>query len=237
MIGASDLAEKLELFDVPVIEWLQNVRIASIEQFTQWVTTHFLAGNVVEWAVTATTSFALIAAAEIGDKSQVVCMTLAARHRSAPVLLGAASAFAVLNLMAVVFGVAVATWIPKHIVAVIVAVLFASFGIHALLVKGEDEDGELSQSSGHSIFISSFLLIIVAEFGDKTQLAVAALSCCAIPASVWLGATLALCMTSAIGVWVGRTVLQRIPIVLLHRISGTIFLFLAGFAVYLAVSG
>jgi hypothetical protein len=54
----------------------------------------------------------LIALAEIGDKSQLVCMTLAARHRGLPVVIGAIAAFAVLNLLAVLFGAAVAAWLP-----------------------------------------------------------------------------------------------------------------------------
>ncbi len=88
------------------------------------------AGSIVELSATALTSFALIAAAEIGDKSQLVCMTLASRHRPMPVMLGALAAFAVLNTLAVVFGVAIATWLPEYVVGVTVAILFAVFGIH-----------------------------------------------------------------------------------------------------------
>ncbi|HCZ17145.1 MAG TPA: UPF0016 domain-containing protein, partial [Candidatus Accumulibacter sp.] len=54
------------------------------ESFLQPVTTLLGAGDVFEWSATAATSFALIAAAEIGDKSQLVCMTLASRHRPMP---------------------------------------------------------------------------------------------------------------------------------------------------------
>lgn len=80
----------------------------------------------------AFSSFTLISLAEIGDKSQLVCMTLAARHRHWPVLMGAASAFILLNSLAVVFGASVATWLPESVMAIIVAVLFGAFGIHAL---------------------------------------------------------------------------------------------------------
>ena len=64
------------------------------------------------WLSSAGTTFLLIALAEFGDKSQLVCMTLAARHRGLPVVLGAIAAFAVLNLLAVVFGAAIAAWLP-----------------------------------------------------------------------------------------------------------------------------
>ena len=45
----------------------------------------------------------IVAIAEIGDKSQLVCMTLAARHRGLPVVIGATAAFAVLNLLVAVY--------------------------------------------------------------------------------------------------------------------------------------
>ncbi|MCQ8104224.1 TMEM165/GDT1 family protein [Methylomonas sp. SURF-2] len=191
--------------------------------------------NFAQLATTSATSFVLIAAAEIGDKSQLVCMTLASRHRASPVIWGAVAAFALLNSLAVVFGVAIASWLPDVLVAAIVALLFAGFGLHALLNHAEDEETEdVVEKSGHGIFFTTFLLITMAEFGDKTQLAVVAMSSTAVPAAVWLGATLALAFTSGLGVWAGRTVLQRMPLGFLHKISGMIFLLLAMAAAYQA---
>ncbi|HNI51696.1 MAG TPA: TMEM165/GDT1 family protein, partial [Accumulibacter sp.] len=149
-------------------------------------------GSLVDWSAAAVASFALIAAAEIGDKSQLVCMTLASRHRPAPVMLGALAAFAVLNTLAVVFGAAIASWLPEYVVGATVAVLFAVFGIHALRAKDDDDEDEVEERSGHGIFLTTFLLLTVAEFGDKTQLAVVALSSTQAPAAVWVGATVAL---------------------------------------------
>ena len=74
----------------------------------------------------------------------------------------------------------------------------------------------------------------MAEFGDKTQLAVVALSSTHAPVAVWFGATAALATTSALGILAGRTLLQKIPLTLLHRISGAFFLVLAVFAAYQA---
>jgi len=194
--------------------------------------------DIPQLSATAATSFALIAAAEIGDKSQLVCMTLASRHRATPVIWGAIAAFAFLNTLAVVFGVAIAKWLPEYLVAAIVALLFAGFGLHALLNHDEDDDDEdVVEKSGHSIFFTTFLLITVAEFGDKTQLAVVAFSSTASPLAVWLGSTVALAFTSGLGVLAGRTVLQRMPLVLLHKISGLMFLLLAGIAAYKAFAG
>ncbi|NOT84102.1 MAG: TMEM165/GDT1 family protein [Methylococcaceae bacterium] len=194
----------------------------------------FSNNNVIENAATATTSFALIAAAEIGDKSQLVCMALASRHRAIPVLLGAIAAFAFLNGLAVAFGVAIASYLPEYIIVATVAVLFAAFGLHSLRTQVENEGAEIEEKKGHTIFFTTFLLITIAEFGDKTQLAVVALSSAAVPLAVWIGATTALASTSALGIIAGRTVLQKVPLALLHKISGGIFLVLALFAAYRA---
>lgn len=179
----------------------------------------------------AATSFALIFAAEMGDKSQLVCMALASKHRPVPVVLGALAAFALLNALAVGFGTAIANWLPGYVIAASVALLFIVFGIQALRTTVEEPDEEFKQKTGHGIFFTTFLLITVAEFGDKTQLAVVALSSTNSPVGVWLGSTIALGTTSALGVLAGRKLLQKIPLELLHKIGGVIFLMLSAVAV------
>ncbi len=172
----------------------------------------------------ALSTFTLIALAELGDKSQLVCMTLAARHRHWPVILGAAVAFALLNLLAVLFGASVAAWVPERVMAGVVAVLFGGFGIHALFTREEDDSVAVQEKPGHGIFLTTLLLILVAEFGDKTQIAVAGLASSMAPLPVWIGATGALVLVSVLGVWAGRTLLQRLPLHWLHRVGGMIFL-------------
>ena len=169
-------------------------------------------------------SFTLIGLAEIGDKSQLVCMTLAARYRPWPVLLGAIVAFALLNIIAVIFGAAAAHWLPESVVMAVVGLLFILFGIHALRYTAGQDDEVPDARGSHSLFFSTLLLITLAEFGDKTQIAVAGLSSTSDPLAVWLGATLALILTSALGVLAGRTIMQRISIKLLHKISGSLFI-------------
>lgn len=179
-------------------------------------------------------SFILISLAEFGDKSQLVCMTLAAKHRPWPVLLGAVTAFAVLNLLAVLFGAVVAAWIPEFWLALIVAGLFGFFGVQSLLFDDGDEDDEPEARSSHSLFITALLMIFVAEFGDKTQLAVAGLASTYHGLPVWLGSTLALLFTTALGVVAGQRLLKRLPLRLIHKFSGVLFLLLALMALYQA---
>ena len=183
------------------------------------------------WLSSAGATFLLIALAEFGDKSQLVCMTLAARHRGLPVVLGAVAAFAFLNLLAVLFGAAIAAWLPEWVVTAAVAVLFTVFGISSLRFEEEDEEEEIAEKPGHGIFATTFLMIFLAEFGDKTQIAVAGLSSTADATATWIGATLALACTSILGVIAGRRWLNRLPLHWIHRISGVFFLLLALLAV------
>lgn len=76
----------------------------------------------------------------------------------------------------------------------------------------------------------------MAEFGDKTQIAVAALSGKYDPVSVWVGGTTALISISAVGVVAGSKFLNKIPEDNLHRISGFIFMALALLSFWQAAS-
>lgn len=180
----------------------------------------------------AAAAFGLVAIAELGDKSQLVCMGLAARHRAIPVLAGAVLAFALLNLIAVLFGASLAHWLPPWLIAATVAVLFAVFGIRALLAAQAPEEEVVCPSApGYGVLLSTSMLIFVAEFGDKTQLAVAGLAGALPPLAIWAGATAGLALTSLLGVTAGRTLLQRLPQAWIHRLSAVLFL---GFAVVAA---
>lgn len=73
---------------------------------------------------------------------------------------------------------------------------------------------------------------MIAEFGDKTQLAVVALSSISNPYAVWLGSTAAPVTTSAMGVLAGKTILAKVSLSLIHKMSGVLFLCLAAFAAW-----
>lgn len=192
-------------------------------------------GSIPEMITPTATTFGLIALAETGDKTQLVCMTLAARHKPMPVLLGAIAAFILLNVIAVVFGAGLSQVVPERVLAGVVAVLFAGFGIMSLMTKEEEEGEEVAEKSGHGIFFTAFIMLFLAEMGDKTQLAVAGMASTLPPIPVWIGATIALSFTSLLGVVAGQTLLKRIPMHILHRVSGVFFLALAGLAAYKAL--
>jgi len=217
-----------ELFHVINMANVANAYHTGLQQLQSLLNVSSLS----ELSATTATSYALIFAAEFGDKSQLVCMILATRYRAWPVFFGAIAAFSLLNTLAVVFGALLAHNLPEALIAGVVSLLFAVFGLHSLRIKAEDDDEALPEKNGSHLFFTTFFLITVAEFGDKTQLAVVALSSTVAPLAVWLGATAALATTSALGIIAGRRLLKKVPLVLLHKVSGSLFLILAAIAAY-----
>ncbi len=169
-------------------------------------------------------SFTLVSLAEIGDKSQLVCIALSARYRMIPVIAGVVTAFALLNALAVLFGAMVAQAIPQNLLAIAVAFLFIVFGVQSLREGVDEEAIDIAEKKSHHIFMQAFVMIVIAEFGDKTQLSVAALSLVMHPFAVWMGSTLALLATSLAAVWLGRLLLQRFDLALIKKASGYLFL-------------
>ncbi len=189
------------------------------------------------WWQSAGASLVLIALAEIGDKSQLVCMALAARHgRARPVLLGATVAFAILNTAAVLIGATLTIWLPQVWVLGAMAALFAFFGVHSLRQSEDEEDEIKADLTGHGLFATTFFMILLAEMGDKTQIAVAGLVGIYPATAVWIGATVALIFTSAVGVLAGKTLLRRLPMVWLHRSAGVLFLSMSALAIWRMVA-
>ncbi|NVJ60664.1 MAG: TMEM165/GDT1 family protein [Gammaproteobacteria bacterium] len=187
---------------------------------------------MLEYFYSFFTALLLIFAAEFADKSQLVCMTLSAKHRAWPVFIGAALAFLLLNGIAVLFGTVAIQWLPEWLVTAAVALLFLVFGLQSLIYPADDESLENQSIHYSSIILSTFLLISVAEFGDKTQLAVIGLSTQFNPWLVYLGSSLALVLTSGLGVWAGQKLLQIVSIKRVHQVSGIIFIVLGAFSTY-----
>jgi len=157
-------------------------------------------------------SFALLFLAEMGDKSQLLAMTLAHRYRLLPVIAGVLLAFLVLNLLAVLVGEALFHYVPQYVVLLVAGLLFLFFGWRSWLDANQDEQTDEEPTGGKGAFLSSFALIFVAELGDKTQLAMVALV--AGTGQIWsvfVGGTLALWSVSLIGIALGSTVLRRVP--------------------------
>lgn len=169
-------------------------------------------------------AFALLFLAEMGDKTQLMAMTLAHRYRAAPVIVGTFAAFLLLNLLAVLAGQSLSQIIPRGFILLAAGLLFLLFAYRSWSDSAQ-EDEETTRTDLRYVWLSSFTLIFVAELGDKTQLAMVALVAQSDAIwSVFIGGTLALWAVSLIGIIVGSTLLSRLSRRWVHRAAAVLFL-------------
>lgn len=157
-------------------------------------------------------SLGLVFLAELGDKTQLVALGFGARHKLAPVLLGVVLAYAACNLVSVVVGGVLGAALPTRAIGIGGGILFLGFA--AWNLGGEDEDDDEAEGAarpGRSVVASVALAMFVAELGDKTMLATATLAAQGSPVLTWVGATIGICLSGAVGVLVGRQVGARLP--------------------------
>ncbi|HSX30471.1 MAG TPA: TMEM165/GDT1 family protein [Candidatus Saccharimonadales bacterium] len=189
--------------------------------------------------------FGVIFVAELPDKSMFASLALSTRFRHLYVWLGAAAAFLCHVIIAVTAGHFL-TLLPKHLLELVVGVLFTVGAGLLLFGKNEDEASqraptnpaspEAKQPSGAfwKVFGTSFLVIFLGEWGDITQIATANYTAkYHDPWSVGVGATLGLWAVAALGIALGAKLLNRVPARTLQRVTGLILL---GFAVFSIVS-
>ncbi|OEV29440.1 hypothetical protein AN219_16530 [Streptomyces nanshensis] len=190
--------------------------------------------------------FGVVLLAELPDKTALAGLVLGTRYRASYVFAGVAAAFVLHVVLAVAAG-SVLTLLPHRIVQAVVGVLFLA-GAAVLLLKkdggeagGEGEGEEQAKApDGRSFWkvaSSGFMLILVAEFGDLTQIMTANLAArYDDPLSVGLGAVLALWSVAAIGIIGGRTLMRFVPLRLITRVAALLMTGLAVFSLYEAVA-
>jgi Ca2+/H+ antiporter, TMEM165/GDT1 family len=174
------------------------------------------------------TTFGIIFLAELGDKTQLTAMTLALRYPWRQVFIGIAVAFALLNLGAVLVGKFLFAYLPLFWTRLVSAGLFLFFGVTTLRAKGysdEEEEAEERRLGRAGPVVTSFVMILLAELGDKTQLVTASLAAQHDASlAVFAGSTLALWSVSLVGIFAGRQLTRAIPLTYLHKGAGFLFL-------------
>lgn len=182
----------------------------------------------------AARAFATVFPAELPDKTMVATIVLVARYRRPLwVWVGAAGAFAVHVVVAVVAGSALGL-LPDAVVGAVVTLMFA-IGAVVLFRAARSADPEVIEavdaapsSSVRSTVVGSFGLVVVAEWGDLTQLATASLAAeSGDPLATGIGAWLALVSVAAIAATFGRQLVARVPIHRVNYLGATVFAALA----------
>lgn len=166
--------------------------------------------------------------AELGDKSQLLALALAARHRATLVLAGIAAAAATMLGVAVVVGAIAGQALPQRPVQIAAGVLFVGFGIWTLREDDDDEDvdEEAGRGGDRNALLTTYLAFLAAEFGDKTMLATITLATTRGALPTWIGATLGMTLASSVAILVGNRAGARLPERLVRLISAVVFVVL-----------
>ncbi|MFD7782830.1 TMEM165/GDT1 family protein [Streptomyces nojiriensis] len=184
-------------------------------------------------------AFGVVFLAELPDKTALAGLMLGTRYRASYVFAGVAAAFAVHVALAIAAG-SVLTLLPHRLVQAVVGILFL-VGAAMLLLKKDDGDEEVKPPADQSFWKVSgagFMLILVAEFGDLTQIMTANLAArYDDPVSVGIGAVLALWAVAGIGILGGRTLMKYVPLRLITKIAAAVMAALAAFSLYEAIAG
>ncbi|KOG87324.1 TMEM165/GDT1 family protein [Streptomyces varsoviensis] len=183
--------------------------------------------------------FGVVFLAELPDKTALAGLMLGTRYRASYVFVGVAAAFAVHVALAIAAG-SVLTLLPHRVVQGVVGALFLA-GAAVLLLKKDEGEEEIKKPADQSFWKvagAGFMLILVAEFGDLTQIMTANLAArYDDPFSVGVGAVLALWAVAGLGILGGRTLMKHVPLKLITKIAAVVMLALAGFSLYEAVAG
>jgi putative Ca2+/H+ antiporter (TMEM165/GDT1 family) len=183
--------------------------------------------------------FGVVFLAELPDKTALAGLVLGTRYRASYVFAGVAAAFLLHVVLAVAAG-SVLTLLPQQLVAAVTGVLFLG-GAAVLLFKKGDDDEEVRAPKDQSFWRVSgagFMLILIAEFGDLTQIMTANLAArYDDPFSVGLGAVLALWAVAGLGIVGGKALMKRVPLKLITQIAAVLMLALGAWSLWEAIAG
>ncbi|MEV6291125.1 TMEM165/GDT1 family protein [Streptomyces sp. NPDC051896] len=183
--------------------------------------------------------FGVIFLAELPDKTALAGLVLGTRYRASYVFAGVAAAFLLHVVLAVAAG-SVLTLLPQQIVHALTGVLFLG-GAAMLLLKKDEGEEEIKKPADQSFWRvagTGFMLILVAEFGDLTQIMTANLAArYDDPVSVGLGAVLGLWAVAGLGIVGGKALMKKVPLRLITQIAALLMLALGAWSLYEAVAG
>ncbi|MBM9510631.1 TMEM165/GDT1 family protein [Actinacidiphila acididurans] len=183
--------------------------------------------------------FGVIFLAELPDKTALASLMLGTRYRAGYVFAGVAAAFVVHVALAIAAG-SLLHLLPHRWVQGVVGLLFLGGAAMLLLSKGEDEE-EVRPPASQSFWKvagAGFTLILVAEFGDLTQIMTANLAArYGDPVSVAIGAVLGLWAVAALGIFGGQFLMKRVPLSLITKVAAAVMVVLAGVSLYEAIAG
>ena len=180
------------------------------------------------------TSTALVALAEMGDKTQLLALLLTARfHKRFPIIAGIFFATIANHALAAMIGVQAAEWLEGPWFSAAIAISFIVMGLWTLIPDKLDENA--APKSRRSAFLATLVAFFFAEIGDKTQLATVALGARFEDVLlVTVGTTAGMLLANVPVVLFGKALMRRIPLKTVHLVAAALFIALG---VWMLVSG
>ncbi len=170
--------------------------------------------------------YGVIFIAELPDKTALAALVLATRHKALPVFVGSAAALAVQSLVAVAAG-QVLSLLPGRVVHVVAGLVFLVSAIVMWRRRGRGRGRERAGDTRGGFWRTArmvFVVVFVAEWGDLTQFATAALAArYAAPVAVFVGATGALRSVAAIAAFVGDRAGKNRGIEITQKVAAALF--------------
>jgi len=166
--------------------------------------------------------FIAVAIAELGDKTQLSILLLSSKTQNHLYLLfGVILAFFIVDGIAILAGSWITSIVPIRIVKIISGILFIVVGVMVLIRKEKEAE---SKKIYHNAFLSGFVLILFAEWGDKTQIAAGLFGTKYNAVMVLCGTLIALALVSIMAVYFGKMIAERINKKILTRVAAIIFI-------------
>lgn len=166
-------------------------------------------------------AFAVVFLAELGDKTQLVALTLAGRYQAHKVLAALGTTIVLLQTLSVTAGALISQAVPDRAIAVAAGLLFLGFAVWTWRSADGDDDAD---SVGRAGLASVAVAFFLAELGDKTMLTTAALAADRGHVPVWIGSLAAMLAATALAVLAGRALTRRIAPATLRRLGAIAFL-------------
>ena len=183
-------------------------------------------------------SLAVVFVAELGDKSQLITMTYALRHRWWVVLSGVGVAAVLVHGLSVAVGHFLGMTLPQRPIAVAASLAFLLFAIWTWRdARRTDDDDEPTVAEPRFVVFPIVSSFVLAELGDKTMLATVALASDHHWAGVWIGATIGMVAADGVAIVVGRLMHRRLPERFLHYLASVLFLMFGLFMFFNGVLG
>jgi len=171
----------------------------------------------------ALTSFALVFVAEMGDKTQLLAFTLAARFKKPlPILAGIFVATVLNHTLAAALGTWIAAHVPPLVLGGVLGLGFIAFGAWTLI---PDKADDAKPEGKWGPFFTTIVLFFLAEMGDKTQLATAALAA-RFQNLPWIvvGTTAGMLLADGLAVFFGDRLSRWISPLWMRRVAAALFL-------------